>query len=49
MVCFDSTQNEHNTCDCPILKNLGFKIEKQTPYDTPREAACWGLYAGHDY
>jgi hypothetical protein len=39
MVCFDSTRNKHNTCDCPILKNLGFKTEKRTPSDTPHEAA----------
>jgi hypothetical protein len=40
MVCFDSARNGLNTCDCPILKNLGFKIEKRTPSDTPpREAA----------
>ena len=35
MVSFDSARNKHNTCDCPILKNLGFKIEKRTQSDTP--------------
>jgi hypothetical protein len=39
MVCFDTARNEHNTCDCPIMKNLGFKIEKQSPSDTPLKAA----------
>ena len=39
MVCFDTAWNEHNTYDCPVLKNLGFKIDKRTPSDNPRDAA----------
>ena len=39
MICFDTARNKHNTCDCPIMKNLGFKIKKRSPLDTPREAA----------
>ena len=40
MICFDTARNEHNTCDCPIMKNLGFKIEKRVPSaDNPRDAA----------
>jgi hypothetical protein len=39
MVCFDTARNEHNTCVCPVLKNLGFKIDKRTPSDNPRDAA----------
>ncbi len=39
MICFDSARNKHNTCDCPIMKNLGFKIKKRSPSDTPRKAA----------
>ena len=39
MVCFASARNEHLTCDCPILWNLGYKLEKQSPSDNPRQAA----------
>ena len=39
MVCFDTARNEHNTCDCPVLKNLGFKIDKCTPSNNPCNAA----------
>jgi hypothetical protein len=39
MVCFDTARNEHNTCDCHVLKNLGFKIDKRTPSDNPQDAA----------
>ena len=39
MVYFDTARNEHNTCDCPVLKNLGFKIDKRTPSDNPQDAA----------
>ena len=39
MVCFASARNEHLTCDCPILLNLGYKLEKQSPSDNPRQAA----------
>jgi hypothetical protein len=39
MVCFDTSRNEHNTCDCPVLKNLGFKIDKRTLSDNPQDAA----------
>jgi hypothetical protein len=35
MVCFGSARNpNHVTCDCPILKNLGFKLEKRSGSDT---------------
>ncbi len=34
MICFGLARNpDHITCDCPILKNLGLKIEKQTGSD----------------
>jgi hypothetical protein len=39
MICFDTALNEHTACDCPIMKNLGFKIKKWSPSDTPPEAA----------
>jgi hypothetical protein len=39
MVCFDTARNKHNTCNCPIMKNLGFKIEKRSPLDNPCKAA----------
>jgi hypothetical protein len=36
MVCFDTARNSnHKTCDCPILKNLGFMLEKQSAADNP--------------
>ena len=29
MICFGTARNpEHHTCDCPILKNLGYKLKK---------------------
>ena len=40
MFCFSTARNDHNTCDCPIIKNLGFKLEKRNPSSTtPRDAA----------
>jgi hypothetical protein len=41
MICHGTARNpEHLTCDCPILKNLGYKIEKRSGSDTPaRDAA----------
>ena len=39
MICFDTACNKHTTCDCPIMKNLGFKIKKRSPSDTPCKAA----------
>ena len=36
MICHGTARNpEHLTCDCPILKNLGYKIEKRSGSDTP--------------
>ncbi len=41
MVCFGTAHNsKHNTCDCPILKNLGFKLEKRTPADNQKQDAA---------
>jgi hypothetical protein len=38
MICHGTARNpEHSTCDCPILKNLGYKIEKRSGAD--RDAA----------
>ena len=41
MVCFGTARNpDHPTCDCPILRNLGFKLEKRTGSDSAaRDAA----------
>ena len=41
MICFGTARNpEHHTCDCPILKNLGYKLEKRSGSDSSaREAA----------
>jgi len=41
MVCFGTARNpDHLTCDCPILKNLGFKLEKRSNSESAtREAA----------
>ena len=41
MICFGTARNpEHHTCDCPILKNLGYKLEKHSGSDSSaREAA----------
>jgi hypothetical protein len=36
MICHGTARNpEHLTCDCPILKNLGYKLEKRSGSDTP--------------
>jgi hypothetical protein len=36
MVCFGTARNpDHKTCNCPILKNLGFKLEKRIAADNP--------------
>jgi hypothetical protein len=36
IVCFGTARNpDHKTCDCPILKDLGFKLEKRTAADNP--------------
>ena len=35
-VCFDTTHNsDHKMCGCPILKNLGFNLEKRTTANNP--------------
>ena len=35
MICFGTTRNpERLTCDCPILKNLGYKLEKRLGSDS---------------
>ena len=41
MFCFGTARNpDHNSCDCPILKNLGLRIKKHTAADnSDREAA----------
>jgi hypothetical protein len=41
MMCFGTARNpDHPTCDCPILRNLGFKLEKRTGSDSAaRDAA----------
>jgi hypothetical protein len=41
MVCFGTARNsDHPTCDCPILRNLGFKVEKRSGSDSAaRDAA----------
>ena len=41
MFCFGTARNpDHNLCDCPILKNLGLRIEKRSTADNlDREAA----------
>jgi hypothetical protein len=40
MICHGTARNpEHPTCDCPILKNLGYKIEKRS--GSERDAASW--------
>ncbi len=41
MLCFGLAHNpDHLTCNCPILKNLGFKLKKRSGSDTfAREAA----------
>ena len=41
MVCFGSARNpDHLTCDFPILKNLGFKLEKHSGSDTSARNAA---------
>jgi hypothetical protein len=38
MICHGTARNpDHPTCDCPILKNLGYKIEKRS--GSERDAA----------
>ena len=41
MVCFGTARNpEHHTCNCPILKNLSYKLEKRSgSIPSAREAA----------
>ena len=41
MVCFGTARNpDHHTCDCPILRSLGFKLEKRSGSDSAaRDAA----------
>jgi hypothetical protein len=41
MMCVDTARNpDHKTCNCPILKKLGFKIVKQkAANNAPRDAA----------
>jgi hypothetical protein len=41
MICFGLARNpDHITCNCPILKNLGLKIEKQTGSDNQAHDAA---------
>ena len=47
MFCFGTARNpDHNSCDCPILKNLGLRIKKHTAADnSDREAASRAVAA----
>ena len=41
MICHGTARNpEHLTCNCPILKNLGYKLEKQSGSDIPAHYAA---------
>jgi len=42
IICHGTARNsEHLTCDCPILKNLGYKLEKRSGTDSSgHDAAC---------